>query len=111
MRMLPFFKTQKEAGVSSWEGLSLVCQGVLHGQRGKVVEALNKIDVDCKPIYTHVLKNTVTEHLNVIFKDTPVADNVYYNGLYIDNMDHDYEDKIDKIYDVLKELEMNLTKE
>ena len=111
MRMLPFFKTQKEAGVSSWEGLSLVCQGVLHGQRGKVVEALKSIDVDCKPIYTHVLKNTVTEHLNVIFKDTPVADNVYYNGLYIDNMDHDWEDKIDKIYDVLKELEMNLTKE
>ncbi len=111
MRMLPFFKTQKETGVSSWEGLSLICQGVLHGQRGKVVEALKKIDVECRPIYTHILKNTVSEHLNVIYQDTPVADNVYLNGLYINNMDHDWEHGIDKIYDVLKELEMNLTKE
>ena len=109
--MLPFFRTQREAGVSSWEGLSLVCQGVLHGRRGKGVEALKKVNVDCKPIYTHVLKNTVSEYLNVISSETPVADNVYYNGLYIDNMDQDWEQKIDEIYDVLKELEMKLTKE
>jgi len=111
MRMLPFFKTQKEAGVSSWEGLSLVCQGVLHGQRGKVVEALKKVNVDVKPIYTHVSKNTVSEHLNIISKETPVADNVHKNGLFIPNMDYDWEHKIDEIYVALKELEMNLTKE
>jgi len=109
--MLPFFKTQKEIGVSSWEGLSLVCQGVLHGQRDKVVKTLKKVNVDVKPIYTHVLKNTVSEYLNTISKETPVADNVHENGLFIPNMDHDWEHKIDEIYVALKELEMNLTKE
>ena len=110
MRNLPCFNTQKEIGVSSWSGLSLVCQGILHGRRDEVVKSLSKIDVVIKPIYTHVLKNTVSEYLNTIDNPTPVADNIHENGLFIENADYDFEQKIEQIYDTLKELEMSIEK-
>lgn len=111
MRNLPCFNTQKEIGVSSWEGLTLVCQGILHGKRDLVVDALKKIkDIEVKPIFTHILKNPISEQLNTMSGDLKVSDNIFENGLHIVNKDIEFEDKIDEIYDALKELEMSIEK-
>ena len=111
MRKLPCFNTQKEIGVSSWEGLTLVCQGILHGKRDLVVDALKKVeDIEVKPIFTHILKNPISEQLNTISGDLKVSDNIFENGLHIVNSDNSFEDKIDEIYNTLKELEMNIEK-
>lgn len=109
MRNLPSFKTQKEVGVSSWENLSLVCQGILHDRREEVVNALSQLDIVVRPIYTHVLKNTVSPLLNAIENPTPVADNVFKNGLMIDT-DGVNEDIINQINDTLKNLETKIIK-
>jgi dTDP-4-amino-4,6-dideoxygalactose transaminase len=112
MRTLPCFNTQKEIGVSSWEGLTLVCQGIMYDKRDLVVEALKKVkDIEVKPIFTHVLKNPISNQMKVMSSDLKVSDNIYENGLHIVNYDYECEDKIDEIYDTLKELEMSIEKD
>ncbi|MEE2745404.1 MAG: DegT/DnrJ/EryC1/StrS family aminotransferase [Pseudomonadota bacterium] len=81
------FTIQKEIGQSSWFGFSLLLREPWQGERASVIQKLNHLGFECRPIVAgNFLNNSVINHLNyTVHDELKNADYVEENGLFIGN--------------------------
>jgi CDP-6-deoxy-D-xylo-4-hexulose-3-dehydrase len=107
MADLPDIEIQSENGKSSWFGFSLLLDGPLSGKRGLLVQALNKADIESRPIVAgNFALNPVMKHL----RHDPIpelsnADDIHHNGLFVGNHHFPMEKQIERLADVLETFE------
>ncbi len=94
-----FLRVQKEVGLSSWFGFSLILEGQAAGKRADFVKGLESFGVESRPIVAgNFTKNPVMKHLNHCPLDNlPNADKIDADGLFIGN--HHF--NMDKEFSVL----------
>jgi CDP-6-deoxy-D-xylo-4-hexulose-3-dehydrase len=103
----PNIKLQKENGESSWFGFSLLLDGPLSGKRRLLVQALNKADIQSRPIVAgNFALNPVMKHL----RHNPLptlshADDVHQNGLFVGNHHFPMDKQIERLSNVLETFE------
>ena len=103
----PNIKLQKENGESSWFGFSLLLDGPLSGKRSLLVQALNKADIQSRPIVAgNFALNPVMKHL----RHDPIpklsnADDIHHNGLFVGNHHFPMVKQIERLSEVLEEFE------
>lgn len=106
-----YIRRQATNGYSSWFGFSIILEGVLAGQRARVIEALGSIGVETRPIVAgNFTVNPVCKFLNHrIHGELPNANKIHTDGFFIGNDSRDLEeniaDTIHKINRVAKEFE------
>ena len=103
----PNIKLQKENGESSWFGFSLLLDGPLSGKRSLLVQALNKAEIQSRPIVAgNFALNPVMKHLrhNPI-PTLPNADDIHQNGLFVGNHHFPMDKQIERLADVLEKFE------
>jgi dTDP-4-amino-4,6-dideoxygalactose transaminase len=100
----PFVQIQKEIGLSSWFGFSLVLREKSPISRTNLVSLLGKNGVECRPIVTgNFLKNTEV----LQFFDYEVAGNldaasyIDKNGLFVGNHHVDISENITALHNLL----------
>lgn len=91
MSDFPELMTQRETGLSSWFGFSLILRDDSFKPRAALVEALKQHSIAVRPIVAgNFARNPVMKHLpHVELGKLPNADYVHANGLFIGN--HHYE--------------------
>jgi CDP-4-dehydro-6-deoxyglucose reductase, E1 len=103
----PSIKLQKENGESSWFGFSLLLDGPLSGKRSLLVQALNKADIQSRPIVAgNFALNPVMKHLR--HDPIPVlshADDIHHNGLFVGNHHFPMDKQIERLSEVLETFE------
>jgi CDP-4-dehydro-6-deoxyglucose reductase, E1 len=103
----PSIKLQKENGESSWFGFSLLLDGPLSGKRSLLVQALNKADIQSRPIVAgNFALNPVMKHLR--HDPIPVlshADDIHHNGLFVGNHHFPMDKQIERLSEVLESFE------
>ena len=103
----PNIKLQKENGESSWFGFSLLLDGPLSGKRRLLVQALNKADIQSRPIVAgNFALNPVMKHL----RHNPLptlshADDIHQNGLFVGNHHFPMDKQIERLSNVLETFE------
>jgi CDP-6-deoxy-D-xylo-4-hexulose-3-dehydrase len=103
----PNIKLQKENGESSWFGFSLLLDGPLSGRRNLLVQALNKAEIQSRPIVAgNFALNPVMRHL----RHEPIptlsnADDIHHNGLFVGNHHYQMQKQIDRLVEVLEKFE------
>lgn len=97
MKEFPEIRLQKEVEQSSWFGFSMVLTGHLAGKRAKLVEALTKAHIECRPIVAgNFTRNTVIRYMDYKIPEELVnADEVHYQGLFIGNHSRNNSAQID----------------
>jgi CDP-6-deoxy-D-xylo-4-hexulose-3-dehydrase len=100
----PNINLQKENGESSWFGFSLLLDGPLSGKRRLLVQALNKADIQSRPIVAgNFALNPVMKHL----RHNPLptlshADDIHQNGLFVGNHHFPMDKQIERLSHVLE---------
>lgn len=96
-------RIQKESGESSWFGFSMVLDGKLQGKRNRVVEALNAIGVESRPIVAgNILRHPVSSKLHLANHGPfPVADRIHDDGLFIGNHHYDISEALERVREIL----------
>jgi CDP-6-deoxy-D-xylo-4-hexulose-3-dehydrase len=103
----PNIKLQKENGESSWFGFSLLLEGPLSGKRSLLVQALNKAEIQSRPIVAgNFALNPVMKHL----RHDPIpalshADDIHFNGLFVGNHHFPMDKQIERLSEVLEKFE------
>lgn len=99
----PNFIIQKEIGVSSWFGFSLIIKPESKLNRKDVVKILSDNGVDVRPIVTgNFAKNEVLKWFDYeIHSELKNADILDTNGLFIGNHQFDIRDKISKLREII----------
>jgi len=99
-------RIQKENGVSSWFGFSLILEDELSHKRSEVVKHLENSGIDCRPIVAgNFAKNPVLTHLNhADIPQLPMADKIHVDGLFVGNHHFD----LSKELKLLKEVIQNI---
>jgi dTDP-4-amino-4,6-dideoxygalactose transaminase len=103
----PYLRIQKELGVSSWFGFSLVLAENSPVSRHELVLALNQNNIDCRPIVTgNFLKNKeVLSHFDYeVFSSVPNAEFIDAQGLFVGNQQDDIVDEINHLSEVIQKL-------
>jgi CDP-6-deoxy-D-xylo-4-hexulose-3-dehydrase len=97
-------RVQRENGMSSWFGFSMILEGRLKGRRRQLIELLSKAQIDSRPIVTgNFTKNPVIKHLNCSpIGPLPVADEIHDDGLFVGNHHFDLTNEIDSLCQVLE---------
>ncbi len=87
-----FIQTQKEIGLSSWFGFSLILKDK-RMSRDDLIEKLNKIGFECRPIVTgNFTKQKAIKYIDYeIYGDLDNADFIHENGIFIGNHHLDLE--------------------
>ena len=82
-----FIRVQKETGLSSWFGFSLVLEGSASGKRSELVSNLVRHGVESRPIVAgNFTRNPVMRHLeHCELEELPNADSIHQDGLFIGN--------------------------
>ena len=103
----PNIKLQKENGESSWFGFSLLLDGPLSGKRSLLVQALNKADIQSRPIVAgNFALNPVMKHLrHDPIPALPNADDIHHNGLFVGNHHFPMDKQIERLSEVLEKFE------
>ncbi len=104
----PFIEIQKEVGLSSWFGFSLVLDEKSPISRKALVSLLNENGIECRPIVTgNFLKNTkVLEFFDYeVFGNMDAANLIDKNGLFVGNHHTDITNNIKALYDLLSSIE------
>ncbi|OON88468.1 pyridoxamine 5-phosphate oxidase [Oribacterium sp. C9] len=96
-------RTQKEVGESSWFGFSLVLTGSLKDKRSKLVEALQKANIECRPIVAgNFTRNPVIKFMQYDIPEILInADEIHEQGLFIGNHSSDNKAQIDYFIETL----------
>lgn len=103
----PNIKLQKENGNSSWFGFSLLLTGPLEGKRSHLVMALNKSEIQSRPIVAgNFARNPVMKHLrHEPLPDLTNAEYIHQNGLFVGNHHYPMDIQIERLVEVLEEFE------
>jgi CDP-6-deoxy-D-xylo-4-hexulose-3-dehydrase len=103
----PNIKLQKENGESSWFGFSLLLDGPLSGKRRLLVQALNKAEIQSRPIVAgNFALNPVMKHLkHDPIPALPNADDIHQNGLFVGNHHFAMDKQIERLAEVLEKFE------
>ena len=101
------FRIQKETGVSSWFGFSLILESKLANRRQDLIATLNEAAIESRPIVTgNFTRNPVIKHLDYVpFAELPGADEVHDQGLFIGNHHFDLTEQIERLASVLDEFQ------
>jgi CDP-6-deoxy-D-xylo-4-hexulose-3-dehydrase len=99
------FRTQKEHGVSSWFGFSLVLEGKLKGHRRELINALTRAGIESRPIVAgNFTRNPVILHLDhAPIGPLPNSDEIHYDGLFVGNHHYDLSMELGLLEGVLDE--------
>lgn len=99
-------RIQRETGVSSWFGFSMVLEGRLAERRPDALRALHDAQVDVRPIVAgNFTRNPVITKLDAsIPMALPVADEIHDRGLFIGNHHYDVTDKLDQVASLIESL-------
>ena len=94
------FVLQKEIGVSSWFGFSLI---LLEGERKSLIHLLDENKIETRPIVTgNFTKNTVMQHFNYnIHNELKNADIIDSQGFFLGNSHEDLTEQINFLKKVL----------
>jgi len=103
----PNIRLQKENGESSWFGFSLLLDGPLSGKRSLLIQALNKADIQSRPIVAgNFALNPVMKHLrHDPIPALPNAGDIHQNGLFVGNHHFPMDKQIERLSEVLEEFE------
>lgn len=97
---LPNVEIQKETGISSWFGFSLLVKN-----REKVVKLLEENNIECRPIVSgNFLKNKeLLAHFDYeISGDVSTAEYIERHGLFVGNSHEDLTDEITNLFNLLQ---------
>lgn len=97
---------QREVGESSWFGFSLIIKPELKIERSKIVEVLNKHNIESRPIVAgNFAKNEVVKYFNYeIFGELKNAQWIDRNGLFVGNNQIDIRKEIDLLSEALSKI-------
>lgn len=97
-------KIQREHGISSWFGFSIVLDGLLKGNRGSLLSALREQGVETRPIVAgNFVQNPVISHLrHSIFGRLTGADNIHKNGFFFGNHHFDIQAQLEDIANLVR---------
>ena len=96
---------QREVGVSSWFGFSMVLRGKLRGKREEFINKLTQFGVESRPIVAgNFTRNPVIKYLShANIPALPAADEVHDNGLFVGNHHYDLSLEINQLRDALRQ--------
>lgn len=99
------FIIQKEVGESSWFCFTMILNPELKIDRKKVLKKLKKASIEHRIITGgNILRNDVIKYYNYTVTKSSNADIAHYNGFFVGNYPFDIKDKIDYLYETLKNL-------
>jgi CDP-6-deoxy-D-xylo-4-hexulose-3-dehydrase len=100
----PCFFIQKEIGRSSWFGFSLVLKTNVSITRKEFIDYLVKKNIEVRPIVAgNFTKNEVLKYFNYeLHGEMTNAEYIDKNGFFVGNHHFDIRDKIDYLYEMLK---------
>ena len=100
----PYFTIQKEIGLSSWFGFSLIIKEGTNLDRRKIVNNLIENGIDSRPIVAgNFTKNEVLKWFNYeLFGEMKNAEHMDKNGFFVGNHQLCIKDKIDYLKEILE---------
>ena len=103
MADFPEFTIQKELGLSSWFGFSLVINSPELGPRSELVEEMRRKGIAVRPIVAgNFTRNPVMKHMpHAPLSPLPNADIVHENGLFIGNHHYEMKKEFELLHDAL----------
>ncbi len=98
LKDIDFIQTQKEIGVSSWFGFSLLIKDS-RIKRDALIQDLNKIGFECRPIVSgNFTKQKAIQYIDYeIHGSLDNADFIHDNGIFIGNHHIDIRDGLDEL--------------
>lgn len=104
MGKLQGLRPQKELGISSWFGFSILLDGALQGRRKEVLGKLTDSGIETRPIVAgNFTKNPVIKHMHHrIAGQLDVAENIDANGFFVGNDSKDLAAELDLLFSVLE---------
>ncbi|MBS3909175.1 MAG: DegT/DnrJ/EryC1/StrS family aminotransferase [Actinobacteria bacterium] len=99
------FIIQKEIGKGSWFSFTMIVNPESNIVRDKVLQKLKDANIEYRIITGgNILRHDVIEYYDYTVTKSTNADTAHYNGFFIGNHPHDVRDKIDYLYETLKDL-------
>ncbi len=96
---------QEKNSISSWYGFNLILDGELKGKRHKIINKLQKKNIEIRPTMTgNFLNNPVMKYLN--FKATgnfKNSQNIDKNGFFVGNYPKDLTKELEYLYQNIEE--------
>lgn len=99
------FIIQKETGESSWFSFTMIINPKLKIDRKKVLQKLKDADIEYRIITGgNILRHDVVKYYDYISTGSKNADIAHYNGFFVGNHPYDIKNKIDYLYETLKDI-------
>ncbi len=101
----PDLLIQKEIGISSWFGFSLIIRPGSKIKRKKLIQVLNDNQIECRPIVTgNFTQNEVMRFFDYeIHNELKNAQHLHENGFFVGNQQLPIKKEIDYLLDVLNQ--------
>lgn len=102
---VPFVRTQKELGKSSWFGFAVILEAEKAGKRDTVVRRLAEEGIEVRPIVAgNFTRNPVIRYLDyTIYGSLEASDDIHENGFFIGNHSKPNYGEVDYFIEVLKQ--------
>ena len=106
MKTFPNIRIQKEVGVSSWFGFSIVLTGILGEKRNWLVQKLAEANVEVRPIVAgNFTRNPVIKYMDhSIPYPLTVSDEIHDHGFFIGNHSKCNHEEVDYFAKILNQL-------
>jgi CDP-6-deoxy-D-xylo-4-hexulose-3-dehydrase len=100
----PYIFVQKEIGLSSWFGFSLVLKPTVSITRKELMDYLVEKNIEIRPIVAgNFTKNEVLKYFNYeLYGKMTNSEYIDKNGFFVGNHHFDIKDKIDYLYETLE---------
>lgn len=100
------FLIQKEIGMSSWFGFSLIIKDSSRIKRSDVINILDDNKIECRPIVTgNFTRNDVMKYFDYeIHSDLKNADHLHENGFFVGNGHLSLKQNIKNLHNILNNL-------
>jgi CDP-6-deoxy-D-xylo-4-hexulose-3-dehydrase len=99
------FIIQKEIGESSWFCFTMIINPEAAANRAKVLKKLKDAGIDYRIITGgNLLRHDVIKHYDYTVTKCTNADIAHYNGFFVGNHPVDIRDRIDYLYEILKDI-------
>jgi CDP-4-dehydro-6-deoxyglucose reductase, E1 len=104
MEQFPNLSIQRENGVSSWFGFSILLTGPFEGRRKELVGTFESFGIACRPVVAgNFTRNPVMKHLpHVPLPPLPNSNAIHENGLFIGNHHYSMESEFQVLEDALR---------